>query len=353
MRSRRKVEHIQHVLQEPLSNADFSDIRLLHNCLPGTSGSRVELGTKVAGLDLALPFFFNALTGGAAGTEEINHKLALASRHFRIPMAVGSQKAALEDPSLEGSYRIVRKTCPDGLIFANLSAGCSLEEARRAVDMLEADALQLHLNAPQEMVMPEGDRDFGGWLRNITEVTEGLKVPVIVKETGFGMAAEQVGMLAQAGVKAVDVSGRGGTNFINIEAGRAGLAAGELADWGIPTPLALLEALEGKSGTVDIIASGGVNTSLSMVKSLALGAAAVGLGALPLKLILREGVDRAVKELEEIIEGIKKYMALLGARTVTDLKQVPLVILGETGEWLRARGFPSHKYARRDFRQLS
>ena len=351
MRSRRKIQHIQHVLQGILQEADFSGIRILHNCIPGTSGD-ADLRCEVAGFSLALPFFFNALTGGAPETGEINRQLARICRHFKIPMAVGSQKAALEDFKLAKTYRVAREAYPGGLIFANLSAGCTLDEARQAVEMLEADALQLHLNAPQEVMMPEGDRDFEAWLDNIQTIASRLEVPVMVKETGFGMAAEQVEILASTGIRAVDVSGKGGTNFIAVEAARAGRDAGELAGWGIPTPLALLEALEG-AGALDVMVSGGVNTPLSMIKSLALGARAVGLAALPLRLVLTEGPDRAVAALEEITADLRRCMTLLGAARVPDLRKVPLVILGETGEWMRARGFQPEKYARRDFRQLS
>ncbi len=352
MRSRRKAQHIRHVVGGSLKSADFSDIRILHNCLPGTTHD-VDMTCKMAGLTLAAPFFVNAITGGARESEEINGKLALLCRHFHIPMALGSQKAALDDASLERTYKVVRDVYPDGIILANVSAGCSLQEARLAADMLQADALQLHLNAPQEMVMQEGDKVFHDWAKNIREICSYIQVPVIVKETGFGMAAEQVRILAEAGVRAVDISGRGGTNFITIEAERAGVPAGEMEDWGIPTSIALVEALETAGEKMDVIASGGVNTPLSMLKCLALGACAVGLAALPLKLVCQEGVEGAIMSLEQMLRDIKAYMALLGARNVRDLAHVPLVITGDTHRWLKSRGFEPEKYAGRDFRQLS
>lgn len=352
MRSRRKTEHIHHVLRGSLTHADFSDIRILHNCLPGTH-NHVDLTCKMAGFSMAAPFFLNAITGGAFETEEINGKLALLSRHLNIPMAVGSQKAALETETLEKTYQIVRKVYPEGVIFANLSAGSTLQEALRAVEMLKADALQLHVNAPQEAVMQEGDRSFAPWAANIKKICQGVQVPVIIKETGFGMAAEQVGLLVEAGVAAVDVSGTGGTNFIGIEGERAGIDVGELRDWGIPTPIALLEALAAVEGKIDVIASGGVNTSLNIVKSLTLGASVVGLAALPLHLVMKEGVEGAVVHLQGLLKEIRRYMALLGAQKIPDLKNVPLVILGDTYRWLKSRGFEPEQYARREFRQLS
>lgn len=352
MRSRRKAEHIQHVLKSSLTHADFSDIRILHNCLPGTS-KNVDLTCKVAGFPTAAPFFLNAITGGAFETEEVNAKLALLSKHLNIPMALGSQKAALDTAALEKTYQVVRSVYPKGVLFANVSAKSTVKEALRAVQMLGADALQLHLNAPQEAIMREGDREFSPWAANIAEICRAVQVPVIVKETGFGMAADQVRLLTEAGAVAVDVSGTGGTNFIRIEAERAGIDAGELTDWGIPTPIALLEALEAVEGKAEVIASGGVNTPLAIVKSLALGASAVGLAALPLQLVLQEGVDEAFYHLEGFLREIQMIMALLGAETIADLQKVPLVIQGDTYRWLKSRGFQPEKYARRNFQQLS
>ena len=352
MRSRRKTEHIQHVLRDSLTHADFSDIRILHNCLPGTS-KNVDVTCKVAGFSIAAPFFLNAITGGAFETEEVNEKLALLSKHLKIPMALGSQKAALDTAALEKTYQVVRNVCPDGILFANVSAKSTVEAAAQAVQMINADALQLHLNAPQEAVMREGDREFSPWAAKIAGICQAVQVPVIVKETGFGMAAEQVRLLAEAGAAAVDVSGTGGTNFIKIEAERAGIDAGELANWGIPTPIALLEALEAVEGKADIIASGGVNTSLAIIKSLAMGASAVGLAALPLQLVLQEGVNEAIAHLEGLLQEIRMMMALLGAENISDLQKVPLVIQGDTYRWLKSRGFQPEKYARREFQQLS
>jgi isopentenyl-diphosphate Delta-isomerase len=352
MRSRRKTEHIQHVLRSSLAHADFSDIRMLHNCLPGTQRD-VNLTTEVAGFSIAAPLFLNAVTGGAFETEEVNAKLALLGKRLNIPMALGSQKAALDDAALERTYQVVRSVYPEGILFANVSAKSTVEEALRAVGMINADALQLHLNAPQEAVMGEGDREYSPWAATIRKICKEVQVPVIVKETGFGMATEQARLLVEAGAAAVDVSGTGGTNFIRIEAERAGIDAGELAYWGIPTPIALLEVLEAVEGKADVIASGGINTSLSIVKSLSMGASAVGIAALPLRLVMQEGVDGATAHLEGLLQEIRTIMAILGAETIPDLRKVPLVIQGNTYRWLKSRGFQPEKYARREFHQLS
>ncbi|HHX76722.1 MAG TPA: type 2 isopentenyl-diphosphate Delta-isomerase, partial [Firmicutes bacterium] len=189
-RSKRKLDHLEEVLKRPLNNADFSGVRYVHNSLPEVDLKLVDLKTNLAGINLATPFFINAITGGAAETLDVNKKLALLCKELNMPLAVGSQAAALENPRLRRTYTIVREIYPEGIIFANISPAAGLEGAKAAVQMLAADALQIHLNAPQEIVMEEGERDFRGWRRNIREICSGLEVPVIVKETGFGMSFE-------------------------------------------------------------------------------------------------------------------------------------------------------------------
>ncbi len=263
-------------------------------------------------------------------------------------MAVGSQYAALKNPAVRESYTVVRKNNPDGLLWANLGAHASPDDARRAVEMIGAGAIQIHLNIAQELVMAEGDRDFRGYLDNIAAIAAASKVPVIAKEVGCGIAREQAAALSEAGVKAIDVGGAGGTNFTAIEATRSGVAAGrELLGWGIPTAISAAEVASVLRPGVDLIVSGGVRSPLEAVTALALGGRAVAVAGPLVKLLLKEGLSAAESWIADFLTGIRRFMLLVGARRTTDLTRVPLVITGASRDWLEARGIDTTKYSAR------
>jgi isopentenyl-diphosphate delta-isomerase len=279
---------------------------------------------------------------------QANGRLAEVAKRTGSLMAVGSQFAALEFPEVAESFRVVRNVNPAGLIWANIGAYAAVEDALRVVDMIEADALQVHLNAAQEISMLEGDGDFTGWLRRIEEMVRHLQVPVIVKETGCGMAMEQIRLIAATGVKAIDVGGAGGTNFIAIEAARTGRTLpGDLLGWGIPTAVSLLEAAEVLPHGVDLIASGGVRSPIDALKSFAVGAAAVGIAAPVLRLSEQGGVDAAVVWLQEYLATLKQGIMLLGKISIRDVAAHPVVITGRVAQWMEERGISTQKYARR------
>jgi isopentenyl-diphosphate delta-isomerase len=321
---------------------------LLHNCLPDTKAADVSIATECAGLRLDHPVIINAMTGGAVALTQVNERLAEIAVRTGSVMAVGSQYAAIESPLLVESFRIVRRVNPSGLIWANIGAYATVDEAQQAVEMIEANALQVHLNAAQEVSMSEGDDDFTGWLLRIEQMVRGISVPVIVKETGCGMAGEQIRQLASLGVAAIDVGGAGGTNFIAIELSRTeSKLAKEMVSWGIPSAISAVEAAEALPAGVDLIVSGGIRSSLDAVKSFALGATAVGLAAPLLRLSEEQGVDAAVAGLEDYLESIKKCLLLLGHSCLEELRDQPLIITGEVGRWLELRGISAARYARR------
>jgi isopentenyl-diphosphate delta-isomerase len=339
-RQARKLEHLWHAVRSEPASADFSDIGLVHNCLPGTCFNTLDLSTRVAGIPLKSPIFINAITGGVEDAEEVNRELALAARECGLAFAVGSQMAALEDMLYERTFKVVRQVYPEGVIFANIGAYADTEMARRAVDMLEADALQVHLNVPQELMMAEGDSDFRSYRERLLDIVLTSEVPVIVKEVGFGVAREQAVIFQEMGVAAIDVGGRGGTNFLQIEKRRAHLKTGEgLLEWGIPTAATLLETAAG-APELDLIASGGVNTGMLVAKSLALGARAAGLAGLAVKILLSEGREALVKRLQNIEWELKTVMCMTGAASIAQLRTVPVAVTGRTREWLTARGIP-------------
>ncbi len=348
----RKDQHISLANQQynSASSRDFEALRFVHQSLPQMGVADVDLTAQLVGLKMAVPFYINAMTGGSERTGRINQLLAMVAREYRVPIASGSVSAALKDPSLAASFRILRQENPDGLIFANLGAHHDLENAKRAVDLLEADGLQLHVNAPQELVMPEGDRDFSDWLTNIESIVAELCVPVIVKEVGFGMSRETVVQLASVGVQTVDISGQGGTDFALIENGRrTGSKVDYLNGWGQSTVISLLEAFslpeEGRPG---VLASGGVKNPLDVAKCVALGADAVGLSARFLQPV-KDGksLDTAIADMGNFIDELKIVMTVLGARKVSDLRNKDLVIGAEARDWCLARGIDWQSYANR------
>ena len=296
-------------------------------------------------MELPCCLLINAMTGGAAEVESMNGALAEAAAHLGLPMAVGSQVAGMREPEVAQSYRIVRQVNPQGVILANVSTSATVEEARAAVEMIDANLLQIHLNAPQELVMAEGDRGFRGQLRQIAALVDVMPVPVVVKECGFGMSRETARQLYDAGVRAVDVSGRGGTNFAWIEGQRQDLPVDPgIEQWGIPTAATLAEVAALSLPGVDIVASGGVRYGSDCAKALALGASVVGVAGAALR-AYQQG--RLQAYLEGLVGDLRCALLLSGARSVAEMRLRPVVITGETGQWCRLRGVPLETWAQR------
>jgi len=347
-RLRRKDEHIALSLRQKPGLADFSEIHFVHNCLPEQDLNRVTLKTSLLGMPLRSPLFINAVTGGTPLARRINAALAETARECGLPMAVGSQMAALEHPAVRATFKVVRRVNPHGITWANLGAYATPEMAQEAVRMVGASAVQIHLNAPQELAMGEGDCRFRGNLERIRAVVQAVDVPVIVKEVGFGIAMEQARLLLEAGVAAIDVGGRGGTNFLSIESGRSGRRLPpDLLNWGLPTAISLIEVLEAVQGKIPVIAAGGMASSVNMAKALALGAAAVGLAGLPVYLLMNKGQRALIREIGRLELDLCRIMLMTGASTLEELRRKPLVITGFTAAWLERRGIDVNKYARR------
>jgi isopentenyl-diphosphate delta-isomerase len=347
-RAQRKIDHVQYALSTGQSRAHgFDDIAFVHQSLPNIACADVSLRTKIGELSLSSPIFINAMTGGGGdATERINGALAEAAKHAGIAMAVGSQMAALKDEEEERSYKIVRKMNPNGIVFANLGSEATVEQAKRAVSMLEANAMQIHLNVIQELTMPEGDRDFTNALRRIEEIAEGCGVPVMVKEVGFGMSKETVLKLRDAGVSIIDIGGFGGTNFAEIENERRQRMLSYFNNWGISTAASLAECVSAAKD-ISFIASGGMQTALEAAKALSLGASAVAFAGYFLKIYMEHGIEQLLQEIDFIHEDIRFIMTALGAKTISELQQAPLVISGQTYHWLKQRGINTASFSLR------
>jgi isopentenyl-diphosphate delta-isomerase len=354
-RENRKLEHIRQALQTesgPLS-AGWEEIRIVHQALLKGNWDEVDLSVSLFHKKLALPIYINAMTGGALGLEEINRMLAETAREYGLGMAVGSQTSALQNDQRElvASYKIAREVNPDGFLMANVGAGVKPEMALAAVEMIEADALQLHLNGVQELTMAEGDRSFHGLAENIEKICRLVPVPVIVKEVGNGLSKEVAGQLAQLGVQGVDTGGSGGTNFAAIELNRFPRAHLDgLRFWGIPSAISLLEvleALEGGAPKLHVFASGGVTCAQQVLKALVLGAVAVGIAGCFLHILQQDGPAALRKAIAKMTEELKIMMLLCSVSNINQLKKVPVVITGLTGEWCVQRGINTQKYAQR------
>lgn len=350
----RKLDHIFVSLKEDVeSNVKngFEDINLVHRALPEIDKDEVDLTTNFLGKKLNAPIVISGMTGGHEKAKKINKNLAIAAQELGIAMGVGSQRAAIEDKGLEDTYSTARDVAPNIFLIGNLGAvqfskGYGIGEAEKAIKMIDADALAIHINPLHEAIQPKGDVNFKECLKKIKELGK-LKVPIIAKETGAGIAREEATALEKAKVSCIDVGGAGGTSFAAVEYYRSKKKEnlGEIfRDWGIPTAISTIEVLEYVK--VPIISSGGIRNGIQVAKALALGAKACGL-ALPLLKEASKGSEDVVNRIKQIIEELKISMFLIGAKNIEGLKSADLVIRGKTGDWLEARGIDCNKYANR------
>lgn len=341
-REQRKLDHIKYALDTGDGNrsAGFEDVHFLHNCLTAVNPETVDTGTRIGNLALSCPVFIDAITGGAEAVKRINRSLAKVAMRTGVAMAVGSQYGAVKSGEYEDTFAVIQKEYPKGLFFANISALASPEEAEKAVQMIGASALEIHLNATQELVMPEGDKDFSIICDNLIRLQDAVRIPVIIKETGCGMAAEQIRQLQAMGFTCFNISGLGGTSFAAIEALRSGNKRYEkFADWGIPTAWSLLDAIHTANPWDTLIASGGIRNGCQAAKAIAMGADAVGMSGNILAVLIEQGEEQAAAYLQEIIDDLKDIMVLTGCRTIKELQKVPLIFTGETMDFIQSRGY--------------
>ena len=357
----RKADHIEICLEEDVqarkATTGFEDVSLVHKALPEIELKKIDLSTTVFGYKFSAPLFVGAMTGGTAKALKINAAIAEAVEELNIGMGVGSQRVAIDNPKLERSFSVVREKAPTAFILANIGGPqlvgkYGVKEAKKAVEMVNANALAIHLNALQEAVQPEGETDYSGLISKIGEIAQALEVPVIVKETGAGIAAEEAKLLEEAGVAGIDVSGVGGTSWAAVEYYRAKRRQDEFRqrlgetfwDWGIPTAISLVEAV--KSVSIPVIASGGICQGIDIAKASALGASLVSVASPTLRPATK-GSKEVKKTLQFLIGEVRNSMFLVGADSLQKLQKVPVVLTGKTAEWLRARGFKPELYARR------
>ncbi|KAF0847232.1 type 2 isopentenyl-diphosphate Delta-isomerase [Nocardia caishijiensis] len=336
----RKDDHVRHAVNHRRNHSggnDFDSVAFVHHALAGIDSTDVRLGVDFAGKHWNSPLYVNAMTGGSTNTGEINRQLAIAARETGVPIASGSMSAYFRDPAVAGTFRVLRAENPDGFVLANVNANATLDQVRSAIDLLEADALQIHVNSVQEVVMPEGDRAFAGWPRRIEEIVAGVPVPVIVKEVGFGLSRQTVTWLREVGVAVADVGGRGGTNFARIENDRrAGADFAFIEQWGQSTAACLLDCT-GITG-IDISASGGIRSPLDMARALALGAKATGVAGAFLETLVDHGTEALVAKITTWLDQLRNIMTVLGATTPAELTGRDVLVTGELAGFCALRG---------------
>ena len=332
---RRKDDHIRINLEEsvqfPRLTTGLERLRFMHQALPELDLAAVSTETSFLGKRLSAPLLISSMTGGTERAQAINRTLAEAAQEAGIAMGLGSQRAAIEDPSLGRTFQ-VREVAPDILLFANLGAvqlnyGYGVDECRRAVELIEADALVLHFNALQEAVQPEGDGNFAGLLARVEQVCRALDVPVIAKEVGWGFSPQAARQLADAGIAAIDVAGSGGTSWSEVEYHRAPTAqhanvARAFADWGIPTADGIRYAREA-APDLPVIASGGLRDGVDIAKCLALGADLGGLAG-PFLKAAATSLEAVQKTIWELTAQLRVAMFASGAADIEALKRTPL-----------------------------
>jgi len=325
----RKSDHIKINLDQDVRSALTNGLeryQLVHEALPELDLGRVDTALSLFGTELAAPILISSMTGGTPESTTINMRLAEAAQAVGVAMGVGSQRAALEQPELAASFQ-VRKTAPNILLFANLGAvqlnyGYSTEHCRRAVDMIQADALFLHLNPLQEAVQAGGDTNWAGLAMKIEQVCHDLEVPVLAKEVGWGISQRTARLLADCGVAAIDVAGAGGTSWSQVEMHRAPdeatrQLAATFVGWGIPTADSILNVRSAAPGMI-VFASGGLKDGLDIAKTIALGATLGGMASQ----FLRAAAFSAEKAVETLILTKNQIGVTMFAAGVDSLKKL-------------------------------
>ncbi len=330
----RKKEHLEIIISKDVSHSYnyWDEFFFVHNALPEIDMDEIDTSIEIFGKKLAMPIIIAGMTGGFKEAGIINENLAKIAEKYKIGMGIGSQRAGLEDRSVEESYSIIKKyDIP--LKIANIGAPQllewkdAIEKAEEAIKMIDADVLAIHLNFLQEVIQPEGERNAKGCIEKIKELSECLTTPIIVKETGAGISKEVAERLLDTDIVGIDVGGAGGTSFAAVEAYRAKKLGDKVQeelgkifwDWGIPTPYCIIELAElcQENGLI-LIATGGIRHGLDVAKAIALGADCAGVAS---AFLTCESIDEKMKVFEK---SLKATMFLTGSKNLEELREVEL-----------------------------
>jgi len=345
----RKLEGLKIPLSEEVEAKTTSTyleyVQLIHNALPELDFDDIDTSTTFLNHKFSAPLIIDSMTGGTPEASKINERLAETAEELGLGMGLGSQRAGLKSKELAETYSIAREHAPNAFLIANiggaqLAKGLSIDEAKQIIDMINANALVVHLNPLQELVQPEGEPKFKGVFDKIVELVKSLKAPVIVKEVGAGISKEVATKLELAGVSAINVAGSGGTSWAGVEKLRAESAGSELKahlgemfwDWGIPTAASLIEVR--KAVKLPLVASGGLRNGLEVAKCLTIGA---DMCAMALPFLKQAAVSKeAVMQFANVLlNELKSTMYLVGAGDVKTLKASRHILTGPLAEWFK------------------
>jgi isopentenyl-diphosphate delta-isomerase len=338
MLEQRKADHIRINLDQDVGfdqlTTGLERYRFIHHALPELNLADIDLSISFFGKPLRVPLLISSMTGGTERAHIINRTLATAAQEAGIAMGLGSMRAALEDSSLAESFRVVRPVAPDIFLFANLGAvqlnyGYTVDHCRRAVEMVEADALYLHFNVLQEALQPEGDTNFAGLLNKVEAVCKNLEVPVVAKEVGWGISEDTTRHLVDSGIAAIDVAGAGGTSWSQVEMYRADTesrrrVAATFRDWGIPTAESI-HMVRRAAPQLPLIASGGLRNGLEIAKTIALGSHLAGMAG-PFLRAAVVSTEAVLDTIEVTASELRATMFCIGAGSLDQLRDTPHLV---------------------------
>jgi isopentenyl-diphosphate Delta-isomerase len=345
--ARRKDSHLDLCATgevEPAGNSTlFECVHLVHCAMPEMATHEVDLSVPFLGKRLRAPLLVTGMTGGTERAARVNRDLALLAERHGLAFGVGSQRAMSESPERAASYQ-VREVAPTTVVLGNIglqqAAVLGVDRVRWLADAIGADGMALHLNPAQELTQPEGDRDFRGGYATVEALVKAFGDRLLVKETGCGLWSDVARRLVDCGVRALDVSGAGGTSWVRVEqlraSGTLAQVGAEYAGWGIPTAAGVAAVRRAVGPDVTLVAAGGMRTGLEVAKALALGA---DLGGMALPLFRAQqagGLQGAEEALGVILASLRQAFVLTGSRSVADLSTRPRVVTGVLKDWLAA-----------------
>lgn len=333
--SKRKKEHIELCLTDKVAfkvkSNGFENYDFKHYALTEVDLEKISFRTNFITKKINFPFLISCMTGGTSEAENINSRLAEVANQLNVILGVGSQRQALESKKFHISYKVIRKKAPKIPILGNIGAAQivqikSADRIKSLVDMIEADAMVIHLNPLQELLQPEGETQFNGLRKQIKRLVRELPVPIIVKEVGAGISKEAAQILLETGVKGIDVAGAGGTSWAGVELLRSKNQKEVFWDWGLPTSFCIKEVASLKNNfNFVLIGSGGINTSFEMSKAFALGADITASARIILQKLINEGEDSVIKMVLNWFDDLKKIMFLTGSNNLKEIKSKKII----------------------------
>ncbi|MHB8578834.1 MAG: type 2 isopentenyl-diphosphate Delta-isomerase [Ignavibacteriaceae bacterium] len=333
--SQRKKEHLQLCLTGDVSFKEkrngFDNYDFKHYAITEVNLNKISFKTDFLGKKINYPFLISCMTGGTEESENINAKLAIAANELNIPLGVGSQRQALESTSFHNSYKVIRKNAPHIPILGNIGASQlvlfkSFKPVQMLADLINADAMAVHLNSLQELMQKKGEPKFTGLLKSLAKLVESLDIPVVVKEVGAGISKEAAKKILQTGVKGIDVAGAGGTSWAGVEILRNKEETNYFWDWGLPTSYCLRKISKLKNEfDFYLIGSGGINNAIDMAKAFALGAEITASARTVLIQLDKNGVEGVISLVKEWFEILRKILFLTGSSSLAELQNKKLV----------------------------